>query len=472
MKLKHKDLEIVQDNPFLNCKLQREPFASILTEILEVYSDNFVLAINNEWGTGKTTFIKMWEQQLKNKGFKTLYFNAWENDFENDILVALISELVALKNEKTEMTFDGVLKKATPLIKSMSMGIIKTQLEKFTGEDFVEQIFNINESALSKNLADQIQLFKNRKACITEFKSNLEKFVSQSMGNKPIVFIIDELDRCRPNYAVEFLEQIKQLFSVKGIVFILSIDKVQLCHAIRGVYGNLNINAEEYIKRFIDIEYSIPEPNSQLFCNYLYDYFQFSEFFNSKKRRGYNDLADDGTAFLQFSNLIFNHNHLSLRTQEKIFAHARLSLCTFNSNQYVLPYLFTLLIYLKINHKDIYDGIKNDLFSIQELIDKVEDVFPQNLTDTEIRILLYTECILLITYHNGNKKHLNEKLLIESEDPSKSYLNVKSKIDKTEKNEKLKDMFQAVKNGRIYSHDVSIKHLITKIDLTDGLKLN
>ena len=88
-------------------------------------------------------------------------------------------------------------------------------------------------------------------------------------GDKPIIFIIDELDRCRPSYAVELLEQVKHFFSVSGIVFVLSIDKVQLGHAVRGVYGNDRINADEYLRRFIDIEYSIPVPDKNYFEIFL-----------------------------------------------------------------------------------------------------------------------------------------------------------------------------------------------------------
>ena len=78
-------------------KPDREKYAKVLTDIIENYSTGFVLAINNKWGTGKTTFVKMWEQDLKNKSYKTLFFNAWENDFENSPLTALMGELKSLK---------------------------------------------------------------------------------------------------------------------------------------------------------------------------------------------------------------------------------------------------------------------------------------------------------------------------------------------------------------------------------------
>ena len=94
-----------------------------------------------------------------------------------------------------------------------------------------------------------------RKKNIISFKNSLANFIEKSTEDKPVVFIIDELDRCRPNYAVEVLEQIKHLFSVPKIVFVLSIDKEQLGHAVRGVYGSEKLNADEYLRRFIDILY-------------------------------------------------------------------------------------------------------------------------------------------------------------------------------------------------------------------------
>ena len=93
MEIRHKDLDIVKDNPFFNCKLGRENNAFVLTQIVESYADGFVLALNNKWGAGKTTFVKMWQQHLINKGFRTMYFNAWENDFEIEPLVAMLGEL-------------------------------------------------------------------------------------------------------------------------------------------------------------------------------------------------------------------------------------------------------------------------------------------------------------------------------------------------------------------------------------------
>ena len=129
MKIRHNDIEINTENPFQNCRLAREPYAVVLTELIKNFNDGFVLAIDSEWGTGKTTFVKMWKQHL-------------ENENENDILVTLISELEELKSSKNEAAFKTMLSKAAPLAKTLALGFIKTQVEKYVGNDFAKELLS------------------------------------------------------------------------------------------------------------------------------------------------------------------------------------------------------------------------------------------------------------------------------------------------------------------------------------------
>ncbi|RXQ95590.1 hypothetical protein EO244_06920 [Ancylomarina salipaludis] len=464
MKLKNEEIVIDKINPFTNCKLEREPYALVLTEIVNSYADGFVLAINNEWGTGKSTFIKMWEQHLKNQKYKTLYFNAWENDFEDDVLVSLMSELEALKGTTTEKVFKNVVQNAAPLVKGLALGLLKTQIKKYVGDNFVNGPLNLTSEALAKGLEERIQSYASRKNSIDEFKKSLEKFVKLTDDNLPVIFIIDELDRCRPNYAVEVLEQIKHLFSVPGIIFVLSIDKVQLGHAVRGVYGSDNINADEYLRRFIDIEYAIPEPSTKLFCKHLYDYFKFSDFISSDERIKYSELKGDSNKLIEFSTALFNYERLPLRLQEKIFAHARLALRSFYSNDYLIPSLFIFLIYLKISHQSVYDNIKGGFYSLQELIDQIENIIPKGLENGDLRTFIYTEAILINSYNNSRDYNNKETIVAENK------LIIKSKIDTSINNQTLLDMFQSLSQFSSNSSELSIKHLTEKIDLIETIK--
>lgn len=110
MTIKHDDIIISKENPFENCKLNRQIYASILSDIISSYREGFVLSINGQWGSGKTTFVKMWEQQLKNNDYKTLYFNAWENDLLTDPSVAILGELKKLLYKNDERIFNKILK--------------------------------------------------------------------------------------------------------------------------------------------------------------------------------------------------------------------------------------------------------------------------------------------------------------------------------------------------------------------------
>ncbi len=130
MALKHYEIEIKQEHSFENCKLGREKYAKILTNIIENYPEGFVLALNNRWGTGKTTFVKMWEQDLKKSDFKTIYFNAWENDFEDNPLTALIGELQII-NKKEEEKFSKVVKNAALITKNVAPTLLKALLNKY-----------------------------------------------------------------------------------------------------------------------------------------------------------------------------------------------------------------------------------------------------------------------------------------------------------------------------------------------------
>lgn len=100
MKCKLEKLEIPAEQPFKNCKLDREKYADVLKAIITTYNKGFVLAINGKWGTGKTTFVEMWKAYLKLDHFHTLYFNAWENDFISDPLIGLLGELKKMSPQK------------------------------------------------------------------------------------------------------------------------------------------------------------------------------------------------------------------------------------------------------------------------------------------------------------------------------------------------------------------------------------
>lgn len=91
-------LEIPTDNPFKNDYFEREILAKNFMKIFDYDKDGIILSIDSSWGTGKTTFIKMWESLINNdedykQKYETLYFNAWDSDYMDDPLLAILTEV-------------------------------------------------------------------------------------------------------------------------------------------------------------------------------------------------------------------------------------------------------------------------------------------------------------------------------------------------------------------------------------------
>jgi hypothetical protein len=464
MNIKLLDLEINEKNPFQNCKLDREKYALVLTDIIKNYPHGFVLAINNKWGTGKTTFVKMWQQYLKNQGFATLYFNAWENDFEVDPLIALISELEEIKNSKTEKIFKSIKEKASPLTKRILPAIVKSLTDKYLGKEFLKELIDAVSEGTADILDAEINSYLSRKKGIKEFRETLGNFVENLTNIKPVIFIIDELDRCRPTYAVEVLENIKHLFNVPGLVFALSIDKDQLCSAIRGLYGSDLLDAEEYLRRFIDIEYNIPNPSTERFCEFLVEYFDYKSFFLQPDRQQLFELRDDLGELIKFSIALFEASNLTLRVQEKILAHARVVISSFLKNNYLFPSLFIFLVYLRIIKPEIFNNIKEKKFNSQELIKQVETCLPDHLNIDSMRPFVFLEMHLFKFYVNEiGDKRIDSPFPFDNE--NKLILGSKYKSTDSE----LFDRVLEFINRQKYN-DIKLSYLINKIELLDPIQ--
>ncbi len=113
------------------------------------------------------------------------------------------------------------------------------------------------------------------RAIIKGFRKALAQFAkSQSDPSKPLVVFIDELDRCKPDYAIAFLDRIKHLLFVPNIVFVVSIDHQQMCEVTKCKFGNA-FDADGYLRRFIDFSFFLPQPNTQVFCQHLYRRMRF-----------------------------------------------------------------------------------------------------------------------------------------------------------------------------------------------------
>lgn len=281
------DVEIDDDDPFKEDLLKRKPYAEILTNVLSIYTHGAVIALNGKWGTGKTTFVKKWQAmlELKQYGFNTIYFNAWQSDYVDDPLIPLIANLKKQEGENAEQDekFAEVINYALKILLNVGIGLGKGLVKTVTGGFFSPVVDGVTDE-VKKNFSKQLDESAKQSSNMEDFKEALKGYVRCLDSKKPLIYFVDELDRCNPTYAVKVLERIKHLFEIENIIFILSIDKDQLENSIKGHFGS-GIDAEEYLRRFIDISYNLPQPELRNFCGHLYDFIICNPFSSTRKEK-------------------------------------------------------------------------------------------------------------------------------------------------------------------------------------------
>ena len=251
------EIRVPEDDPFKYDLLNRKEQIEALTNIVGNVEGPCVLALDAAWGTGKTTFIRIWEQVLRNQEFPVVYVNAWETDFSGEPFVVLASELDKglseyAQQEQVPAVKEAVKQAAKQVIRRVGPGFLRLLAGTLpiVGAEAGHVISSFAEELLTE--------YPEAEKSIAEFRMTLLN-AAANLSKRPLVVFIDELDRCRPSYAIELLEVAKHLFAVDNIVFVLAVNREQLSHSIRAVYGN-GFNAYGYLGRFFDLDLRLPEP--------------------------------------------------------------------------------------------------------------------------------------------------------------------------------------------------------------------
>lgn len=257
-------------------RLDRGKYAKFLTDYLRSYTDNrykndsYVMNLNAEWGAGKTWFLKRWQQTIRNQ-HPTAYIDAWQNDFSDDPLLTVIAgisdALKAYPNVSSYQYTKKVAKTGGRFLKQAAPVFLNALMKHYTGLDSknfkLEDFGDFAEKALEASLDDHNAKVRD----IEGFKSAISDWINKAVGSradgspgKPMFVFIDELDRCRPTYAIELLETVKHLFDIKGLVFVIATNTDQLQHSIKAVYGQ-EFDAQRYLYRFFNRSFRLKKPD-------------------------------------------------------------------------------------------------------------------------------------------------------------------------------------------------------------------
>ena len=289
IRIQPREIEVPENDPFKNDLLGRKEPVEVFTHLVGSLEGPCVLAVDAAWGTGKTTFLRIGAQHLRNQGFPVVEFNAWETDFSGDPFVALSTELteglqkyaanepLATKIADTKKRAKEVLRRAVPgVIRLATAGVLDVSplLEKEVGQ------------ALASYAEDRLDAYEKAQESVKKFRCGLQDMAKELSAQKkhPLIVMIDELDRCRPSYAVELLEVAKHLFSVDHVVFVLAVNRSELAYSIRALYGG-GFDAVGYLRRFFDVDFRLPEPDRGAFIDAMLNTIQINDYFGRTQDR-------------------------------------------------------------------------------------------------------------------------------------------------------------------------------------------
>lgn len=238
------------------------------------------LALDGEWGSGKTFFVKqaekifeavnplngndklsairdIWrihEDRTGNELESTLavYYDAWLNDNDVDSVLSIVYEIIKQLGNNYEIKSE--------LNKIETLGMVGSDIvNHFMGVD-VKKYFDESKSV------DYLDDIKKDKDILKKVSIFFDDILAER-GNRLVVFI-DELDRCKPDYAVRLLERIKHYFSNERVTYVFAVNSTQLQYTIKKYYGE-GFDAVRYLDRFFDLRISMPKVDSEKYFNLI-----------------------------------------------------------------------------------------------------------------------------------------------------------------------------------------------------------
>lgn len=272
--MKRLTLEATDENILESIKnntLHRNEDVKEFVETLDSIEGNMFISLDAAWGDGKTFFVRQVEKTLEyvtkrdwgeenedfkklksffqntclrsvvlNKSYFPVYYNAWLYDNHDDPLLSLVLTIVKTTEVYLNTTPDKTVKEhVSELIEGFSVSIGNMQLNPFS-------------KSTEKDILSSVKTAEQ----IREMVKDILNCVITEKAQRMVIFL-DELDRCRPSFAIEMLERIKHYFEDERIIFVVSVNKEQLIHTISKCYG-YGFDSSGYLNKFFDLNAHMP----------------------------------------------------------------------------------------------------------------------------------------------------------------------------------------------------------------------
>lgn len=362
-----------------NDLFSRKPIGEGMSNLLTKVTTPLTIAVDGQWGSGKTTFLKMWAGELRNQNVPVVYFDAFASDHNEDAFSAIAQALISLARKSepqmsaatrsfvaasggiSRLLAKGAFKAA---LRVASQGIIDDELLQSWTKPIEEQASNVTDELVDNFLKEQ----EAKDRLLVEFREALVRLPTLLSQNRnpdakaaPLIIIVDELDRCRPTFAVQVLESIKHFFSVERTHFVLGLHAAQLHSSIRAVYG-AGIDAGLYLEKFIHLNVFLTGDRSAFreldIVKYIGHWKREMEIPPS--------LMEDFEAAAQLIIHVAEHKDLPIRSVQRILSNVTLAITTAPRHWLRDPLLLAGLSIMKASFPEAYRRAKAGTLDAKE----------------------------------------------------------------------------------------------------------
>jgi len=316
-------------------EFQRKSIAEKAIKLLKSNIDISPMVIDGSWGTGKTEFChKLINLMKEDDTHNIIYIDAFKADHVDEPLMTVLAEIIKILPEGPRRK--AFINRVLPAVRYTLKTVAKAGVSHLLRQDFADVANDFNE-VIQKAADDSIDktaelILKDHVEAEKSLKT-LQTALTAIASQDPIIIFIDELDRCRPNFAVDMLEIIKHTFDVEGVSFVLVTNTQQLRASINHCYGQA-VDAQRYLDKFIKFRFEL-SPHSQrhmtnpvLAANaYFYQLIGEKGFLSSSLL--------SNTLLKKFIAKFIGHQGLSLREIETLVLHIEVVQVLSNSNRFI-----------------------------------------------------------------------------------------------------------------------------------------
>lgn len=295
--------------------LDRGGFIEKLKDLVNVISENkqgCCFGLNGFWGSGKSFVLEKFEEEIKeiqseetgDTKYFVFHYDCWKYDYYEEPAIAIIAAMLdATDRELNVFTSEqrDVVKKMAWETAKETLKVVASELCKNkVGIDLVEIATNTIEERMKEddNSFDSLYGFKR---ALEATRKGIQKIADR----KAVVIIVDELDRCLPEYTIKVLERLHHIFTdLKNVIVIVSMDKTQIEHSIKEIYGEINVDT--YLRKFISFKVNLDNGKAGQYIKKYETYTSMFEFLQGEEQ----------IVEKFFSDIM---SGLDIRTQERIF---------------------------------------------------------------------------------------------------------------------------------------------------------